>query len=174
MNKPVRDRRRGSTLIEFTLTGIPIMFLCITIVECSIAMCEYESMMNAVSIAARYAANHGATCSATTNNGTNNCTIEIENIANVIASTAWIINTSSMTVTFTDNSGATTCTLSTCQTNTAIFPSSTSGANAVGNPITIQVTHRLTNPLPMYWPPHALADDAGYTLGATSVQVIQF
>jgi Flp pilus assembly protein TadG len=169
VNKPVRNRRRGDTLIEFTLTGIPIIFICITIVECSIAMCEYESMMNAVSIAARYAASHGATCG-----NPNSCTVEIENIANLISSTAWIINTASMTVTFTDNSGSTTCTLSACQTNTAQFPSSTSNANAVGNPITIKLTHKLTNPLPMYWPPHADTDDAGYTLGATSVQVIQY
>lgn len=166
----MRNRRRGDTLIEFTLTGIPIIFLGISIVECSIAMCEYESMSNAVTIATRYAASHGATCAA---NG-NSCTIEIENVANLIASTAPIISPANMTVTFTDNSGSTTCTLSTCQTNTAQFPSSTSNANAVGNPITIKVTHKLTNPLPMYWPPHAYTDDSGYILGASSVQVIQF
>ena len=164
----MRNRRRGNTLSESTLTGIPINLLGISIVECSIAMCEYESMMNAVSLAARYAANHGATCESP-----NTCTITIENIANYIANTAWIISPSSMNVTFTDNSGTTTCTLSACQTNTATFPSSTSNANAVGNNITISVTHKLTNPLPMYWPPHAL-DDTAYTLGATSVQVIQF
>jgi Flp pilus assembly protein TadG len=169
MSNPVRNRRRGSTLIEFTLTGIPILFLTISIVECSIAMCEYESMINAVTIAARYAANHGANCQSP-----NTCTIRIEDIANLIATTAWIITPSSMTVTFTDNTGPTTCTLSTCQTNTAQFPSSTSSANAVGNPITIKVSHRLTNPMPMYWPPHVDTDDAGYTLSASSKQVIQF
>ena len=166
----MRNNRRGDTLIEFTLTGIPIIFLGISIVECSIAMCEYESMSNAVTIAARYAASHGATCSA---NG-NSCTIEIKNVANLIAATAWIISSASMTVTLTDNSGSTTCTLSTCETNTAQFPSSSGNANAVGNNITIKVTHKLTNPLPMYWPPHADSDDSGYLLGATSYQAIQF
>jgi Flp pilus assembly protein TadG len=45
----MRNHRRGNTLIEFTLTGISIIFLSISIVECSIVMCEYESMVNAVS-----------------------------------------------------------------------------------------------------------------------------
>ncbi len=166
----MRNRRRGDALIEFTLTGIPVIFLAVTIVNCSIAMYEYESMSNAVTIATRYAANHGATCS---QNG-NSCTIEIENVATMIANTAPIISASSMTVYFTDNSGTTSCTLNTCETNSAQFPSSTSNANAVGNPITIKVTHRLTNPLPMYWPPHTDTDDTGYTLGASSKQAIQF
>jgi Flp pilus assembly protein TadG len=166
----MRNRRRGSTLLEFTLTGIPLMFLSLSVIECSLAMLEYDSMTNAVTVAARYAANHGATCS---QNG-NSCTVRIEDVANLIANTTWIISSSSLNITFTDNSGSTTCELSVCQTKTAQFPSSTSGANAVGNTITINVTHTLVNPLPMFWPPNADADDTGYTLGANSVQVIQF
>lgn len=146
------------------------MFLTLSIFECSIAMFEYESMANAVTVAARYAASHGATCS---QNG-NSCMIEIENVANAIAGNSWIISSSAMTVSFTDNSGTTTCTLSTCQTNTSQFPSSTGGANTVGNPITIQVSHKITNPIPMYWPHDSNMDVTGYTLRATSTQVIQF
>jgi len=166
----MRNHRRGSTLLEFTLTGIPLIFLSLSVVECSIAMLEYDSMTNAVTVAARYAANHGATCS---QNG-NSCTVRIEDVAKLIANTSWIISTATMSVTFTDASGSTTCELSVCQTNTAQFPSSTSGANAVNNAITISVTHKVTNPLPMFWPPNADVDDTGYTLGASSVQVIQF
>jgi Flp pilus assembly protein TadG len=166
----MRNRRRGSTLLEFTLTGIPLMFLSLSVVECSIAMLEYDSMANAATVAARYAASHGATCAL---NG-NTCTVTIGEVANLIANNSWIINTGNMTVTFTDNSGSTTCTLSTCQTNTAQFPSSTGGANSPPNPITIYVTHKITNPLPMFWPPSADSDDTGYTLSANSKQLIQF
>jgi Flp pilus assembly protein TadG len=166
----MRNRRRGSTLLEFTLTGIPLMFLSLSIVECSIAMLEYDSMANAVAAAGRYAASHGATCAQTPNT----CTVRIEDVANVIASSAWIISNSTMSVTFTDNSGSTTCELSVCETNAAQFPSSTGAANAVGNPITINVSHKVTNPLPMFWPPTADVDDTGYNLSANSVQVIQF
>ncbi len=164
----MRNRRRGSTLLEFTLTGIPLMFLSLSVVECSLAMLEYDSMANAATVAARYAASHGATCSL----GGNACTVRIEDVANLIANNAWIINTGNMTVTFTDNSGSTSCTLSTCQSNAAQFPAST--ANAVGNPITINLVHKITNPLPMFWPPKVDVDDTGYNLSANSVQVIQF
>jgi Flp pilus assembly protein TadG len=166
----MRNRRRGTTLIEFTLTGIPIMFLSVSVFECSLAMFEYESMANAVAIAARYAASHGATCA----QSPNSCTVTIGSVANVIAGYSWIISSANMTVKFTDNSGTTTCILNTCQTRTAQFPSGTGNANAVGNTITINLTHTITNPLPMYWPGAANGDDAGYTLGANSIQVIQF
>jgi Flp pilus assembly protein TadG len=165
----MRNRRRGSTLLEFTLTAIPVLFLSLAVVQCGLAMLEYDSMANAVTVAARYAANHGASC------GTpNSCTVRIEDVANLIASTTWIISNSTMSVTFTDPSGSTTCELSVCEANPAQFPSGTGGANAVGNQISIQVTHKIVNPMPMFWPPNASADDTGYTVGAGSVQVIQF
>jgi hypothetical protein len=33
---------------------------------------------------------------------------------------------------------------------------------------------KVTNPLPMFWPPNADVDDTGYNLSANSVQVIRF
>jgi Flp pilus assembly protein TadG len=164
----MRNRRRGSTLLEFTLTGIPLLFMSLSVVECSLAMFEYDSMATAATVAARYTASHGATCAL----GGNSCTVRIEDIANLIANNAWIINTGNMTVTFTDTSGSTSCTLSTCQTNAAQFPAST--ANGVGSPITINLVHKITNPMPMFWPPKLDADDTGYNLSANSTQAIQF
>ena len=40
--------------------------------------------------------------------------------------------------------------------------------------ITINLVHKVTNPLPMFWPPKVDVDDTGYNLSANSVQVIQF
>jgi len=145
------------------------MFLSLSIAECSVAMLEYDSMANAVAVAARYAVNHGAACETP-----NSCTVSIEDLANLIASSTSIISNSTMSVAFTDYSGTTTSELSVCQTNAAQFPSSSGAANAVGKPITINVSHKVTNPLPMFWPPTADVDDTGYNLSANSVQVIQF
>lgn len=165
----MRKCRRGTTLLEFTLTGIPVVLLSISIVECSLAMYEYESMANTVTIAARYAASHGASCS---QNG-NSCTITIANVANLIAGQAPILDATRVNVTLTDNSGSTTCVLNSCETNSNQFPSSTSNANAVGNPVTINITYKIRNPMPMFWPP-ANSDLSGYTVQANSIQVIQF
>lgn len=167
--KPLKNGRRGSELLEFTLVGLPIIFIGISIFESALAMYQYQSMTVAVSVAARYAANHGAGCESP-----NTCTVTIGNIASLIAANSPIITPSTMNVSFTDNSGTTTCTLDVCETKTAVFPSSTGNANVAGNPITISVNHTVTNPLPIFWPSTAGTDDTGYTLGANSVQVIQF
>jgi len=165
----MRNRRRGSTLIEFSLMAMPTLFMSITIVECSIGMWEFSSMSNALAVAARYAASHGATCS---QNG-NSCAVTLGNVANVIANTAPALNPAKLNVTLTTASGATTCNpLSSCQTSTATFPSGTDGA--VGNDITISATYKITNPLPMYWPPREDSDVSSHTLGAISRQRIQF
>ncbi|HEX4277518.1 MAG TPA: TadE/TadG family type IV pilus assembly protein [Bryobacteraceae bacterium] len=163
--------RRGSTLIEFALTGLPLIFLSISIFECSIAMLEYVSMANAATTAARYAANHGATCSQTPNS----CTITVGNIAALIATFSWINDATLLTVSFTDNSGTSSCTLSVCETRTTTqFPAATSGANAVGSPITIHLSYPVINPLPVFSSPNTGTAPNTYTLGANSTQVIQF
>ncbi len=167
----MKDTRRGSTLIEFTLTGMCLMFIGIAICECGFAMYEYVSMDNAVTIAARYAASHGVGC---TQNG-NTCQLTMANVATVIANYTPIMSTSSVTVNFTDNSGTTSCTLSTCETYTSTyFPSTSGGANAVGNPVTISLSHTIRNPMPMFWPPNSDADNTGYPVGANSTQLIMF
>ncbi|MDP9054754.1 MAG: pilus assembly protein [Acidobacteriota bacterium] len=166
----MQDTRRGSALIEFTLTGMCIMFIGMSICECAFAMYEYVSMDNAVTIAGRYAASHGVGC---TQNG-NACQLTMANVATVLANYTTIMSTSSVTVNFTDNNGTTSCTLNTCATYTSTyFPSTSGGANAVGNPITISVTHKIRNPIVMFWPP-ANMDDTGYTVGANSTQLILF
>ena len=164
------NRRSGNSLLEFTLTGLPLIFIGIAIIECALGMYEYQSMANAVTVAARYAANHGAGCS---QNG-NTCTIRIEDIASVITAYTTIMAPATLTVSFTDNNATTTCTLDNCLTNSSQFPSSTNSANVAGNPITISLTHTINNPMPIFWPPRADTDNSGYTLGANSVQVIQF
>lgn len=155
--------RRGSTLVEFALMGVSTVLISISVFECCIGMFQYLSMANAVAVATRYAANHGATC------GTpNSCTITVATVATMIGSLAPIATASQLNLSLTDNSGTTTCALSTCQTYTSQqFPGSTSGANAVGNPITLKLTYAINNPIP-------LSSSGSFTLGAQSTQVIQF
>ena len=166
----MKNRRSGSSLLEFTLTGIPVLFFALSIVECSVAMWEFHSLTNAVTIAARYAASHGAGCA---QNG-NTCTIQVKDVANLIATTAPILSASKLKVTLYTNSGtAATCNpLNTCQSSAVQIPSAAD--NAVGMDIRIVATYKLTNPMPMYWPPYSNIDDTGYTLGASSRQRIQF
>src|SRR5580698_8253691 len=97
MNKPLmkRTKRGGFALVEFTLVGIPLIFLTISIIEASIAMWQYHSMMFANESAARYASMHGYGC---TQNG-NTCTITVGTVAKMIANQAPSLDTSRLDVT---------------------------------------------------------------------------
>ena len=50
-------------MIEFTLVGIPMIFLLISIFEISRAMWNYHTLAFAIREATRYAAVHGSGCS---------------------------------------------------------------------------------------------------------------
>ncbi len=58
----MRNRRRGASVIEFTLIGIPIMFVLISIFELSRAMWLYNTAAHAVREGTRFAAAHANNC----------------------------------------------------------------------------------------------------------------
>lgn len=59
-----RDGRRGASLIEFTLVGIPIMFLLISVFEISRGMWMYLTAAHAARESARFIVVHGSNCKA--------------------------------------------------------------------------------------------------------------
>lgn len=161
--------RRGSGVIEFTLVGIPIIFLTAGIIEMSIEAWRYESMMYAIQIADRYACEHGRTC---TKNGAS-CTIKVENVATIINQQAPSLDTSKLVVTLKTHSATVNCNpLSTCLTNTTQFPSSTD--NGVGLPITITASYPMQTPFPMTWFGSSSAAQSSITLAASTLQSIVF
>ena len=135
-----RERQRGSALVEFAFTGIPLIFVWISIVQMSLGMWHYHTLQYATKLAGEYASFHGANCVA------NGCGKQIKDIATVLATNAIGIPPSAVQCTFTAvKSDHTTtcgtpvsCELDTCESNTTAWPPS--GCNAVapsGNDITI-------------------------------------
>ncbi|MDP2996751.1 MAG: TadE/TadG family type IV pilus assembly protein, partial [Bryobacterales bacterium] len=57
-----RHRRKGSAMIEFTLVGIPMIFVLVSIFEMSRAMWVYHTLAYAVKDAVRFAVVHGKSC----------------------------------------------------------------------------------------------------------------
>jgi Flp pilus assembly protein TadG len=160
--------RSGQALIEFTLLGIPMVFITISIVCMSIDMWQYQNLAYATETTARYVSTHGASCS---QNG-NTCTITTGNVATLFASQAMALAADSVNVTLTDSGGSTTCNpVNSCNTGAAQFPSA--GHNTVGSDITITATYTLKSPFFMFWPPNT--DPAhDFTVGAKSRQRIMF
>lgn len=74
------NHRRGNTLIEFTLVGIPLVFILISIFEISRGMWLYHTLAYAVREGARFAIVHGNNC----NLYPNNCAVTIRDISNRI------------------------------------------------------------------------------------------
>ena len=58
--------RRGDSLIEFTLMGIPIIFITTSIVAMSLDMFEFHNLAYATAATARYISMHGVNGSAIT------------------------------------------------------------------------------------------------------------
>jgi Flp pilus assembly protein TadG len=165
---PRNRRRSGQSLVEFTLMGIPMVFVTISVVYMSIGMWQFYSLAYASDMTARYVSVHGATCA---QNG-NTCTITVGNVATFFASQAMSLDTSKVIVKLTDGSGTTTCSpLNGCTSTSTQFPSAS--YNSVGSDITITATYGVKSPLAMFWPPDVdWAHD--YTLGAKSRQRIMF
>jgi Flp pilus assembly protein TadG len=166
-NRRIRFRT-GQSLVEFTLLGIPMIFITLSVVYVSVGMWQFHSLAYASEMTARYVTVHGATCS---QNG-NSCTIEVGNVATFFASQAISLNAASVIVKMTDGTGMTTCNpVNSCYSNTAQFPAAT--ANSVGSDITISATYVLRSPLAMFFPPDVVVDH-DYTVVAQSRQRIMF
>jgi Flp pilus assembly protein TadG len=160
--------RRGDNLIEFTLLGIPMLFVTVSLVTVSLDMWEFHELPYACEMTARYAATHGAGCA---QNG-NTCTITVANMVTFFEGSNISLNANSVNVTLTDGSGATNCNpLSSCASNNSQFPNAS--YNSTGSDVTVAATYILKNPIIMFWPPN---DDPAhdFTVGATSRQRIIF
>ena len=175
-----RGRRRqsgGNSLIEFTLVGIPIIFVLISIFQMSCGMWLYQTLAFAVREGTRYAIVHGASCS---RNGNTYC-VTVSGVAAVINNAARGLNPSQMTVTLTPSQGsAITDTLDNLM-NTSTYstttwpPSSPTGANAVGQPITISVLYPFNSGISMFWPGVKPVQPHGrFYMPASSTDLIQF
>ena len=163
-----QKRRKGNALIEFTLLGIPLLFITISIVGASIDMWEFHNLAYASDATARYITMHGATCS---QNG-NTCSITVGNIASFFKAQSIALDGTQVIMKLTDGSGTTTCNpVNSCTSSATVFP--TAVYSGVGSDIFVRATYTLRNPIAMFWPPDVDTPSV-FTVGATSRQRIVF
>jgi Flp pilus assembly protein TadG len=166
-----RARRRGASLIEFTLVGIPALLICTSVLTCAIDMWQLYTLSYAVDQTARYAALHGDTCSA----GSNTCTITRADVATYFQSQAIALAPSSTTMILNDGSGAVTCNpVNACPSSASRFPAVGYNLPTTPNSVTIQATYQLINPIFMFWPGAGSVGATRFTVGATSSQQVIF
>jgi len=163
-------KRKGSVVVEFTLVGIPLIFALISIVEMSRGMWIYHTQAYAVNEGVRYVVVHGADCTS----GGNTCGVTVGQIASHIAAVGGGLNTSNWTVTlYSATSASVSCSpLSSCTTNTTVWPASPD--NAVGASIAIAGSYTFNTSLAMFWPGTLPTKFGAFNLPAYAQQVIQF
>jgi hypothetical protein len=149
MAKNSRTRRRGSSLIEFTFVGIPLICILITTFELSRGMWAYETLAYAVKSGVRYAIVHGQNCS----KSPNTCTVTVGQIAGKIRSTGVGLPPDLVTLRFRDAAGTdTTCSLTDCIANYNSSAWPPSSANAPGQDVRISGAFEFRSAMLMFWP----------------------
>ena len=140
-----RRSKRGSAMLEFVLTGIPLIFVWISIVQMSLGMWHYHTMQFAIKAAGAYIAHHGSTYVATGNPAKT-----LQDAANVFAQAAIGVPASAITVTWTSGNTTINCTLNNCQTNTTTWPPTAS--SSPGTDFTIRADYLFRSAIAFYSP----------------------
>jgi Flp pilus assembly protein TadG len=170
-----RRGERGSTMVEFTLVGFPLIFILISIFEMARGMWNYHTLEEAVEVGTRYMAVHGSDLqaeSACTSNE-NTCGASLNGVATALANAAVGLPSSAWNVTLTAGSASHSCSpLSSCVGVTTTWPPS--GNNTPGTAIEISATYTFTNSLFYFFPSQSSFVFGSYTFAAESQQTILF
>ena len=169
------SKRRGQSLLEFTLVGIPIMFVLISIFEISRGMWMYNTMAYAVKQGVRYASVHGRDCG---QNG-NSCTVTVAQVAQVIQDAGVGLDIAATSVSFSLGSGTNKAAVATCNLgvsgaggcvgNGTIFP-----AAGRREPITIDIVTPFRSAIALFWPGAKTINFGAFTLPASSSDNVQY
>jgi Flp pilus assembly protein TadG len=169
-----RRRRSGNSLLEFTLVGIPLIFVLISTFQMSLAMWLYDTLAFAVKQGTRYVVVHGVNCST---NGNTYCA-SVSNVAAVINTAARGLDPNQMTVTLTPSSGSvTTDTLANLMSGSTYATTNwpPTSAKGLGKPVTISVLYPFNSGISMFWVGTRPVTAHGRTyLPASSTDLIQF
>lgn len=134
----------GNTIVEFTLIGIPLIFVLISTFEMARGMWIYHTMAYAMKEATRFAAVKGQNCSVPPNA----CSTTVDRIAQEISASALGLIPGELNVTLSSPNATITCNpLSSCAGNATVWPTDAPGAD-------VQVTgiYPFRSALSMLWP----------------------
>ena len=160
--------KRGSVMLEFSLTALPLLFIIISAVWLAMGMFQYHTVAEAVNVTARSATSHGAGCVGQT------CATTVNQTALMLAEAAVGIPASSLNVTLTSSASTVNCNpLSNCYGNSAAWPT-LAGNTAGTTDITVQATYLFASPISLWVPGGGKQQFSSVTLGAKSRQTVVY
>jgi hypothetical protein len=164
--------RPGNAVLEFTLVGIPMVFLLVSIFSMGLGMWNYHTMENAVSATARTLAVRGSESVAKGRSA-----MTVGEVAQLLAFNGMGLAPAMWNVTLVADANGTPVThpcnpLSSCLNDGTVWPPS--GSNGQGT--VVRITGRYPIGLPgMFWAGAAGGPGANsHILGATAQEAIQF
>lgn len=164
-----RRRSRGSTVLEFALAGVPLIFTFISIAEMGRAMWTFQTLSYASKEVNRYIAVHGTHCGS----GSNNCKLTVANVATAAQSYAIGLDSGTLNMTLTSPSNSYSCApVSSCSSNVNAWPPSSDGT--VGTVIQVRLQYQFRSAMAMLWPGASGAIYGSYNMGAYSRQRVLF
>jgi hypothetical protein len=151
-----KSSRKGSALIEFTLVGIPLIFVLISIFEMARGMWLYHTLAAAIKEGTRFAIVHGNDC----NIPPSNCAVTIHDIAERIRFHAvGFVPTDIQNVRFQSSTRTISCaTLEDCLNDNTYFPAGPpggtedAGGNRLGSWVEISADYPFQSAIAMFWP----------------------
>jgi Flp pilus assembly protein TadG len=165
--KTLRKAERGSSVLEFTLSSIPLIFVMVSVVEMSLGMWNYHTLNEAVKITTRTAAVRGVDCASLS------CAMTVGQVTQMLTTKGVGLASDSLNVTLTDGNGAINCNpVSNCTSSTTTWPRS--GGNGTGQVISISATYPFKSPIPMFVPGKGGSTFESQTFSAISQQVIDY
>ena len=161
--------RRGSTMLEFALAGIPVIFVVISTLELARGMWIYHSLAFATKTAARFAVVRGRGCQGPGNG----CGIAVGDVARRLASAATGLPPDSYEATLESAAGTVECRpVSACLTDPTAWPPA--GANVPGMDIRLSTRHLFHSGMAIFWPGNPARRAGAVWFLAASRQRIQF
>jgi Flp pilus assembly protein TadG len=173
----LRRRQSGNALIEFTLVGIPMIFVLISTFEISRGMWLYHTLAHALRVGTRFAIVHGQDCS-NTYNYPSNCLVQISDIATQISNAGvGLLPEQLQQMTFTAGSYTYTgcSTLQACLSDTTTFPPDDGVNDIAGIDVTIRAQYPFSSAIVMFWPGSSTVGVfPTFNLWGTSTERIEF
>jgi Flp pilus assembly protein TadG len=134
-------------MIEFTLVGIPMIFLLISIFEMSRAMWNYHTLAFAIREGTRYAVVHGSGCST---DPRNSCQATVAQVARRVQDAGIGLDAAQLDLTFTSSGNTIKCKLNACLATATNWPETPK--NTPGSTIAINGSLPFESALAMFWP----------------------
>lgn len=177
----MRRSEAGNTVLEFTLVGIPLMFVLISIFELARGMWIYHTLAHAIKESTRFSAVHGQNCAISPNA----CAVTVRQVATRIRDTGvGLIPNEFQNITLNSTSRTVTCPkLNDCLIAGALgdtyWPTSTPGTapdpgSATGLDIWIYGEYPFRSAIALVWPGAGSINFPMFVLPAYSRERIYF